>query len=120
MNILREFIRAKERSVASRVRLIMIFSVILIVNTYAWFNINQDVQLKGLDSADITPWDITYYVDGKEILDQDYTFTIDELYPGMPANQNSPNPCHFLSCGHRPQRLPSAIPDRCDRSSHAR
>ena len=89
MNILREFRRAKERSVASRVRLIMIFSVILIVNTYAWFNINQEIQLKKLETADITPWDITYYVDGKEILDQDYTFTIDELYPGMPNREDT-------------------------------
>ena len=89
MNILREFRRAKERSVASRVRLIMIFSVILIVNTYAWFNINQEIKLKNLDTANITPWDITYYVDGKEILDQDYTFTIDELYPGMPNREDT-------------------------------
>ena len=88
MNILREFRRAKKRSVASRVRLIMIFSVILIVNTYAWFNISQQVQIKGL-TADITPWDVTYYVDGKEVLDQDYTFTIDELYPGMPNREDT-------------------------------
>lgn len=87
MNILREFRRAKERSVASRVRLIMIFSVILIVNTYAWFNINQEIKLSGLE-GDITPWDVTYYIDGKEILDQDYTFTIDELYPGMPNRED--------------------------------
>ena len=87
MNILREFRRAKERSMASRVRLIMIFSVILIVNTYAWFNINEGVKIGGLE-ADITPWDVTYYIDGKEILNQDYTFTIDELYPGMPNRED--------------------------------
>lgn len=88
MNILREFRRAKKRSVASRVRLVMIFSVILIVNTYAWFNINEGVKVGGLE-ADITPWDVTYYVDGKEILDTDYTFTIDELYPGMPNREDT-------------------------------
>lgn len=88
MNILREFRRAKKRSVASRVRLVMIFSVILIVNTYAWFNINEGVKVGGLE-ADITPWDVTYYVDGKEILDENYTFTIDELYPGMPNREDT-------------------------------
>lgn len=88
MNILREFRRAKKRSIASRVRLVTIFSVILIINTYAWFNINEGVKIGGLE-ADITPWDVTYYVDGKEILDQDYTFTIDELYPGMPNREDA-------------------------------
>ena len=88
MNILREFRRAKKRSVASRVRLVMIFSVILIVNTYAWFNINEAVKLNGLE-ADITPWDVTYYVEDKEVLDEDYTFTIDELYPGMPNREDT-------------------------------
>ena len=87
MNILREFRRVKERSIAFRVKLIMIFSVILIVNTYAWFNINQEIKLSGLET-DITPWDVSYYVDGKEILDQDFTFTIDELYPGMPNRED--------------------------------
>lgn len=89
MNILREFRRAKKRSVASRVRLIMLFSVILIVNTYAWFNINQEIKLSNLDSAGITPWDVTYYVNGEEILNQEYTFTIDELYPGMPNREDT-------------------------------
>lgn len=90
MNILREFRRTKERSVLSRVKLMTIFSVILIVNTYAWFNINQEVKLAQLE-GDITPWDVTYVVDGKEILDQDYTFTIDELYPGMPKREDTVN-----------------------------
>ena len=88
MNILREFRRAKKKSMATRIRLISIFSVILIVNTYAWFNINQPVRTKGLDGY-ITPWDVSYYVDGKEIFDQDVTFTIDELYPGMPNREDA-------------------------------
>ena len=87
MNILREFRRAKKRSVASRIRLIMIFSVILIVNTYAWFNVNEPVTMSGLES-NVTPWDVSYYVDNKEILDEKYTFTIDEIYPGMPDRED--------------------------------
>ena len=83
MNILREIRRIKKRSVPARILLITIFSVILIINTYAWFNANEPVNMSGLE-ANITPWDVRYYVDDKEVLDETVTFTIDQLYPGMP------------------------------------
>ena len=86
MNILREFRRVKKKSMATRIRLILIFSVILIVNTYAWWGAKQDVKLNGLE-GDVTSWDVAYYVKDEEILDQDVTFTIDELYPGMPERK---------------------------------
>lgn len=88
MNILREFRRVKKRSMSSRIRLVLIFAVILIVNTYAWFSTERAISTKGLE-ASITPWDIKYYVDGKEVLDEDVTFTIDELYPGMPSREDN-------------------------------
>lgn len=88
MNILREFRRVKKRSVQARILLISIFSVILIINTYAWFNANQPVKMNGLD-ANITPWDVRYYVDDKEVLDETVTFTIDQLYPGMPNREDT-------------------------------
>lgn len=89
MNILREFRRVKKRSIATRVKLLLVFSVILIVNTYAWFSADKDVNLKGLE-GDVTSWDVAYYVneDENEILDQTAVFTIDELYPGMPERQD--------------------------------
>lgn len=87
MNILREIRRIKKRSVPARILLIMIFSVILIINTYAWFNANEPVNMSGLE-ANITPWDVRYYVDDKEMLDESVTFTIDELYPGMPDRED--------------------------------
>ena len=84
MNILREFRRAKRKSIATRIRLVLLFSVILIVNTYAWWSSTKDVKLSSLE-ADVTSWDVAYYVneDENEILDQMANFTIDELYPGM-------------------------------------
>ena len=88
MNILREFRRIKKRSVPARILLILIFSVILIINTFAWFNANQPVNMNGLE-ANITPWDVRYYVDDKEILDETVTFTIDQLYPGMPNREDT-------------------------------
>lgn len=87
MNILREFRRAKKKSMATRIRLISIFSVILIVNTYAWWSATQDVKLNGLEGQ-VTSWDVAYYFDDKEVLDQEVTFTIDELYPGMPNRED--------------------------------
>ncbi len=88
MNILREFRRIKKRSMPVRILLILIFSVILIINTYAWFNANEPVNMSGLE-ADVTPWDVRYYVDDKEVLDESVTFTIDELYPGMPDREDT-------------------------------
>ena len=87
MNILREIRRIKKRSVPARILLITIFSVILIINTYAWVNANEPVNMSGLE-ANITPWDVRYYVDDKEMLDESVTFTIDELYPGMPDRED--------------------------------
>ena len=88
MNILREFRRIKKRSMPVRIALILIFSVILIINTYAWFSSNEPVNMSGLE-ADVTPWDVRYYVDDKEVLDENVTFTIDELYPGMPEREDT-------------------------------
>lgn len=88
MNILREVRRIKKRSLPARILLISIFSVILIINTYAWFQANQPVSMSGLE-ANITPWDVRYYVDDKEILDETVTFTIDQLYPGMPDREDT-------------------------------
>lgn len=87
MNILREFRRVKKKSMATRIGLIAIFSVILIINTYAWFNTNKDVKINGLE-GDVTSWDVAYYVDDEEILDETAVFTIDEFYPGMPERED--------------------------------
>lgn len=87
MNILREFRRTKRKSIATRIRLILLFSVILIVNTYAWWSATKDVKLSSL-SGDVTSWDVAYYVDGKEAMDQTATFSIDEIYPGMPNRKD--------------------------------
>ena len=87
MNILREVRRIKKRSVPARILLVSIFSVILIINTFAWFQANRPVDMSGLE-ANITPWDVRYYVDDKEVLDETVTFTIDQLYPGMPDRED--------------------------------
>lgn len=89
MNILREFRHATKKSMATRIRLILLFSVILIVNTYAWWSATQDVKLSKLE-GEVTSWDVAYYVneDEEEILDQLAVFSIDEMYPGMPNRED--------------------------------
>lgn len=101
MNILREFRRAKKKSMATRIILILLFSVILIVNTYAWFSSSKNVKLRGLE-GEVTSWDVAYYVDDQEVLDQNVTFTIDELYPGMP---NREDVVHIYNIGTTSTRI---------------
>lgn len=90
MNILREVRRLNRKSMTTRIILVLIFSVIFIINTYAWFSTQRNVELGGI-SSDTTPWDVSYYVNGDEnqILDEITTFTIDELYPGMPNREDT-------------------------------
>ena len=82
MNILREVRRFNNKSMPLRIISILMFCVILIVTTYAWFSSQKDVNLGGL-TGDVTSWDVTYFVKGEEIFDQTATFTVEQLYPGM-------------------------------------
>lgn len=89
MNILREVRKTNSKSMPIRIISILLFSVIFIVTTYAWFSSQKDVHLGGLE-GEVTSWDVSYYVneDENEILDQTATFTIDEFYPGMPVRED--------------------------------
>lgn len=88
MNLLREVRRVKEKNMATRIRLLLTFSVIFIVTTYAWFSKQKNVTLGGLTS-ELTSWDITYVINGGEILNETAVFTIDEFYPGMPEREDN-------------------------------
>lgn len=87
MNILREIRRASKKSMTTKIILALMFCTIFIVNTYAWFSINKEVNLSGI-SGDVTSWDVAYYIEEEEILDQTATFVIDEVYPGMPEKED--------------------------------
>lgn len=92
MNILREIRKAKEKNMAVRIMIILVFCVIFLVNTYAWFSTQKDVKFHGLEGV-TTAWDVSYYVnsDENEILDKETSFTIEELYPGMPSREDLVN-----------------------------
>lgn len=87
MNILREVRRVSEKSMTTRIILILLFSVIFVVNTYAWFTAEKTLKMNKIQ-GDVTSWDVAYYIEENEILDEIATFTIDELYPGMPDRED--------------------------------
>lgn len=87
MNILREVRRANEKKMSTRIILILLFCVIFLINTYAWFTAEKKIKINGIE-GDVTSWDVAYYVDDEEVLDETATFTIDALYPGMPDRED--------------------------------
>lgn len=84
MNILREVRRANQKSMPVRIMLLLIFCVIFVVTTYAWFSTQKNLTLQSIEGK-VTPWDISYYVneDTNEKLDEIAVFTIEDLFPGM-------------------------------------
>lgn len=89
MNILREVRRVSKKSMPVRILSLLVFSLMLMVSTFAWFASDKNIRLKGLE-GDVTSWDVAYYVneDENQILDQTATFVIDEFYPGMPVRED--------------------------------
>lgn len=90
MNILREFRRVKEKNMATRIRLLLTFSIIFIVTTYAWFSTQKNATIGGL-TGELTGWDVSYVINGGEVLNEIAVFTIDEFYPGMPDREDIVN-----------------------------
>lgn len=89
MNILREIRRIKQKNMPIRIISILLFSLILIINTFAWFTAQKDITLGGLE-GDVTSWDVSYYINNEanETLDQTVTLTVNEFYPGMPERED--------------------------------
>ena len=85
MNILRELRKVKKRSVPLRVFLVLLFGSFLIINTFAWYNVSKNIKPANL-GATVIPWDVEYYITSSESpIEETATFTIDEIYPGMPT-----------------------------------
>lgn len=84
MNILREVRRFNQKSMPLRIISILVFSVILIVTTYAWFSTQKDVKALGL-RGNVTSWDVSYYINHEtsEIIDHTATFVVEDFFPGM-------------------------------------
>ena len=97
MNILRKLRRLKKQSLQTKIRLICIFSVMLITATYAWFTSAGRVKTKNLE-ANIDSWDVQYVIkDGEnaeitptddELLEKEFTMTMQDIYPGVADTNN--------------------------------
>ena len=89
MNILREIRKVNQKSMPIRIISILAFSLILIINTYAWFTAQKDINIGGLQ-GDVTSWDVSYFANTETNpkLDEVATFTIDQFYPGMPERED--------------------------------
>lgn len=84
MNILREIRKVKKRSLGLRIFLIIFFATFLITSTFAWFSVNKRITTGTLGGV-VTPWNIEFYIKDSDVpLEKSVTFTVDEMYPGMP------------------------------------
>lgn len=81
MNVFREVRKARKKSLAFRIRIILIFGIILIANTYAWFSINKKIELSQIE-LETNAWDVAYVINGTEVLSEDIKFDLENIYPG--------------------------------------
>lgn len=82
MNILRELRKFKKKSVRFRFSFVLIFLLMLLVSTYAWFDIFQFVEPKNI-KATIETWDIRYLDEDETELSEAVDFGVEHFYPGM-------------------------------------
>ena len=81
MKILRVLRRRK-----IKLSFVLIFLVVFIVNTYAWWSTAKDTSTGSL-ALNVSSWDVAFIIDGEEKTEE-YTFIIDEFYPGIATTEN--------------------------------
>lgn len=81
MNILRELRKFKRRSVRVKLQILLVFSVMLIASTYAWWRM-PTTQFEGVQGT-VETWEIKYNIDDNEILEEEVTISVDDFQPGM-------------------------------------
>lgn len=81
MNLLREVRKASKKRTSTKIKLLLMFSIILIVNTYAWFNIQREIELTKIE-ANVNSWDVAYVIKNDEQLNENVKFDMTEMYPG--------------------------------------
>ena len=83
MNILRELRKIKKKSVLKKLLIVLIFSFIFIANTFAWWNISKEIQVKKIEGK-VKSWDVQYVVKDNEALNEIVKIPIANIQPGMP------------------------------------
>ena len=81
MNILRELRKFKKKSVLVKLQILLLFSVMLIASTYAWWKLpkSKTENLRGT----IETWEIEYSIDDNQILEEEVVISVDDFQPGM-------------------------------------
>lgn len=88
MNVLREFRKLNKKDVKRKSIFLSLFTIVFIINTYAWFNVSRKIEL-GSIKGKVSNFDIAYVVSNKEVLAQEINFSIDEIYPRMPIYEQN-------------------------------
>lgn len=67
-----------------KIRLSFIFLLLLffIFNTYAWISTDRNTQM-GSMVLNVDSWSVAFIVDGEEVETEEYTFEVEEFYPGI-------------------------------------
>lgn len=67
-----------------KIRLSYIFLLLLffIFNTYAWMRTDKDTDMGNL-TLNVDDWSVAFIVENEEIKTEEYTFEIEEFYPGI-------------------------------------
>lgn len=81
MKILRKLRRRK-----IKLSFIFLLLLVFIFNTYAWWTTSNDTGTGNL-ALNVSSWDVAFVVDNEEKTEE-YTFTIDEFYPGIATKEN--------------------------------
>lgn len=77
MKILRVLRRRK-----IKLSFIFLLLIVFVFNTYAWMSTSKDASAGNL-ALNVSSWEVAFIVDDEEIKTEEYTFEIDEFYPGI-------------------------------------
>lgn len=82
MKILRKLRRRK-----IKLSFIFLLLLVFIFNTYAWWSTSNDTGTGNL-ALNVSSWDVAFVVNNEEIKTEEYTFTVEEFYPGIATKEN--------------------------------
>ncbi len=68
-----------------KIRLSFIFILLLffIVNSYAWITFDREGEIGGGLTATVSPWAVEFIINEQPVVEEEYTFEIEEFYPGI-------------------------------------
>lgn len=77
MKILRVLRRKK-----IKLSFILLFLLFFVVNTYAWMRTDKSTEMGNI-TLNVDDWSVAFIIENEEITTEEYTFEIEEFYPGI-------------------------------------